>query len=85
MCAAIEAVVGGFSVDSCQASFCSYGYEGYEEFIGTVVGWMKNNGIIVGGIVAVVVLVQGILIANLWGLSKKEDSKVQDVQMFSRR
>ena len=85
MCAAIESVVSGFSVNSCQASFCSYGYEGYEEFIGTVVGWMKTNGIIVGGIVAVVVLVQSILIANLWSLSKKDDSKVQDVQMYGRR
>ena len=73
VCTEVDFLLTDLSLPTCQESFCTSGVEGYEEFVGKVVAWMKTNGLVIGGISSFVVLLQAVLISNLWSMRRKEE------------
>jgi len=69
-CDVLEWAISGFSVSSCQENLCTFGIDGYEQFVRQVVDFMHDNAIIFGAVGAFVVLFQAVLAANLWTLRR---------------
>lgn len=58
----------GLSLPECRQTFCTIGVEGYLTFVDLLVQWMRSNAEYIGGGMAVCVLLQLVLLANLWQL-----------------
>lgn len=69
-CLAIDWVLGDFSLSVCQAKFCAFGYEGYEGFVKSTIGWMMSNGYYLGAGCTGVLLIQLVLAVNVFRLSR---------------
>ena len=59
-----------FALDDCRENFCLSGAEGYYNFLNKLVGFIKQYAIGFGGLFATLVLVQLVLLVNLWNLRR---------------
>jgi len=65
-------------VDACQEHFCTWGVDGYLEFVSTTTTFLRSNAIAIGGACSALALLQLILIVNVWRMRsqfKKEHRK----------
>ena len=54
-----------------QENFCLTGPEGYFDFVLNLVAFVRYYGVTVIGIVGFIVLVQSVLIINLWNMRQR--------------
>ena len=69
-----------FPLDTCREVFCLAGPEGYYGFLNLLIGFIKEYATGFGGLFACLVLVQLVLLINLWKLFRRfqEDQKRGD-------
>jgi hypothetical protein len=60
-----------FPLATCQENFCLTGPEGYFDFVLNLVAFVRYYGVTVIGIVGFIVLVQSVLIINLWNMRQR--------------
>ena len=60
-----------FPLDTCREVFCLAGPEGYYGFLNQLVGLIKEYATGFGGLFACLVLVQLVLLVNLWNLRRR--------------
>ena len=61
----------GLPLDTCREVFCLAGPEGYYGFLNLLVGFIKEYATGFGGLFACLVLVQLVLLVNLWNLRRR--------------
>lgn len=68
ICNPLDAV---YSLDDCRANFCLTGAEGYYDFVLNMVAYIREYAFALGGVFSVLVLVQLVLLFNLWNLRRR--------------
>ena len=71
-----------FPLTACRENFCLTGPEGYYNFLNKLVGFLKQYATGFGGLFACLVLVQLVLLVNLWNLRRRfkaEQAKKNEV------
>ena len=70
-----------FPLGDCRDNFCLAGPEGYYNFLNKLVGFIKQYATGFGGLFACLVLVQLVLLVNLWNLRRsfkaEQDKKLE--------
>ena len=69
-CGALSSVVDGFEQATCQASFCQDGVEGYNKFVTIMVAAIERNGVLMGVVLLVALLVQVVQLHVLHNLHR---------------
>ena len=69
-CGALSSVVDGFEQATCQGGFCHDGVEGYHKFVSIIVSAIERNGVAMGVVLLVALLVQVVQLHVLHNLHK---------------
>lgn len=71
-------------VDQCQDHFCTYGVDGYLEFVRSTTGFIRSNAVAFGGVCSALALLQLVLIVNIWRMrSKFKREQKQTVKQYA--
>jgi len=71
LCNLFEVAISDFTLPTCRSEFCPSGIDGYWRFVQGVIKWMRDNGYWLGGVLALVCLLQLSILINLWNLRKR--------------